>query len=139
METRPTEGETGSATNEVQRTLKVHRTADGAGLEGAPHWGRRGGREGLHHGGEWMSDREMIRAVADNSCYDDVERPEPLPEPWPTIWYRTGEALHMTGSWASAEQGWAPAQHRTPLGAGSGTGCLLPLRVASLRAFAGKG
>lgn len=49
-----------------------------------------------------VSDRELMRAIADNFCYSDVERPDPLPEPWETIWFRTDEALHVTSSRAQA-------------------------------------
>ena len=45
-----------------------------------------------------MNDRELIRAIADNFCYEDIERPEGLEEPWATIWERTEKALEATES-----------------------------------------
>jgi len=43
--------------------------------------------------GVGMSEREIIRAVADNFLYDDVRIPDEIREPWKTIWYRTDNSL----------------------------------------------
>lgn len=39
------------------------------------------------------SEQDLIRAVADHFFYDGVARPEPLPEPYRTIWERVEDAL----------------------------------------------
>lgn len=49
-----------------------------------------------------MNERDLIRAVADNFLYDDVQVPEVMPEPWRTIWYRTDSSLAVRGTVAEA-------------------------------------